>query len=75
MRLQLPAEQVVVQAVLNRQREKEGEGPDAEKRAVAQAEYVRRQRVQTRARNERPATVTRPICKLGSNLRLTRFLA
>ena len=39
------------------------------------AEYVLRHRVQTRARKVRPATVTRPICRLGSNLRLTRFFA
>ena len=75
MRLQLPAEEVVIQAVLDGQSHKEGEDREAEIGAVAQAEYVRKQRVQTRARNERPATVTRPICRLGSNLRLTRFLA
>ena len=75
VRLQWRAQKDVVQPVLDRQREEKGEYPEAEINAIAQAEYVRRQRVQTRARNERPATVTRPICRLGSNLRLTRFLA
>jgi hypothetical protein len=69
------AQQEVIKAVLDRQRQEKGEDPEAEIGAVAQAAYVRRQRVQTRARNDRPDTVTRPICKLGSNLRLTRFLA
>jgi hypothetical protein len=71
----MPAEQIVIKAVLDGQCDEKDKDPEAEKSAVAQAEYVRRQRVQTRARKERPATVTRPICRLGSNLRLTRFLA
>jgi len=65
----------VVEVVLNSERKQKNGEADDEISAVAQAEYVRKQRVQTRARNERPATVTRPIWRLGSNRRLTRFLA
>ncbi len=46
-----------------------------EARRRGYAEYVRRHRVQTRARKVLPATVTRPIWRFGKNLRLTRFFA
>ena len=50
-------------------------GPNASPSSGPGPGYVRRQRVQTLARTARPAIVTRPIWRLGSNLRLTRFLA